>query len=472
MDLFTACTNVGYTENGAFTYTSSLDKCLDLFAQGGALRENPERIIPLVDASAKEDLATTLKILLYLRDIRSGQGEKRVYQDAIKYLKDKINIDPMIDATIEYGSWKDVFKIFTLEEYGPYVKREYEKHIKEDKYSLMEKWMPSIGGSSNKQAEALAKYLGLTPRNYRKYLSKARASIDITEVKMCSNRWNEINYEHTPSRTMLFNRKAFINHDNDRFREYLSKVSKGEAKINTGTLYPYDIIERVLGRVGYESRYGYEVDETLENLWKNLKDYKCEGNSIVVADTSGSMIGRPMGVALSLAFYFAERNKGQFANKFITFSSHPEFFEITGDTLHEKVRRATGASWGMNTDLQALFDLILQATIRFNVPEEERFDRIFIVSDMEFDCCGPTTTNFELIKKKYADAGIKLPELIFWNVNARSGSTPVTMDESGTALVSGCSPSIFESVIGEDFNPISIMHEVIDRYDVSNLIKE
>lgn len=466
MDLFTAINdNYTYTQNGAITHKSSSDACVDLFGVGAALRTQPkERIIKLVDASAKQDLYKTIQILTYLRDIRGGQGERRVYQIGMNYLKNKLNIENLIKHTVEYGSWKDVFKMFTLSEYGPYVKKYYKEHAASNYYDLMEKYMPSIGGKRNKEAEALAAYLGLSPRNYRKYLSKARSSINIVEQKMCAKKWDEIDYSKVPSRASILYSNAFQNQDNDRYREYLNSVSRGTSKLNASVLYPYEIIEKA----------AIDPDGKYDLFWKNLKQYNCPNeNAIVVADVSGSMCWRPLGVALSLAFYLAEHNTGIFKDKFITFSEKPHFEIIEGNTLHDKIRNAVEADWCSNTNLQAIFDLILRAAIENNLPESEMIKNLYIVSDMEFDSCvSDNETNFEAIDRKYRKAGYKRPNIIFWNVDSKQNNVPVKTTDNGVALVSGCSPQIFEMALTDDLDPTKFMDTVISKYDVSSLIKE
>jgi hypothetical protein len=95
--------------------------------------------------------------------------------------------------------------------------------------------------------------------------------------------------------------------------------------------------------------------------------------------------------------------------------------------------------------------------------------KLIIVSDMQFDqCCKSNKrTNFEQIQKMYRKAGYELPELIFWNVNSTS-NVPVKAHDSGTCLVSGCSPSILKYVLtGAIINPLESMNDVIfsERYE-------
>jgi len=290
---------------------------------------------------------------------------------------------------------------------------------------------------------------------------------------MSAGQWSDITYSAVPSQAARLYRNAFDRHDHERYQEYLTQVQRGEEKINTATLYPYQIYRDAQN----------ESSEALETLWSNLPDYTQGKNALVVADTSGSMYGRsfrsnsvsPIAVSVSLALYFAERNEGPFKNHFITFSEEPKFQKIQGHTLLDKINSIEDTEWGYNTDLQKVFALLLNAAQQAGASEAEMPETIYIISDMEFDQCirfGDITpiggmlpaeyTNFESIEKEYQRAGYSLPNLVFWNVDARSGENfPVRQDQSGVTLVSGFSPVIFSMAV-EGKAPYQLMIETIE----------
>lgn len=476
-ELFVKSSSMTLTENGAVTYNTSFDKCLDFFAVVGALKneeegeEAGERAISLFKEAFNEDPVLALRILLYSRDIRNGGlGVRRVLKEVVKQLPElaaakglKLNKDALYDSIVEFGSWRDLFEDFQLAEIGKYVSEKMKAHIREGKYDLLEKWAPSIGGRKNKQAEYLAKLCELTPRQYRKYLSTARAQLKIVERDMCANRWDSINYSSVPSKAGLLYSDAFSKHDRERYRQFISDATEGKVHINTSAIYPYEIVKKYW--------YRYSEDPALEALWKNLPDYtnSSNENAIVVADTSGSMYGTPIYVATSLAIYFAERNKGKFHNEFISFSATPSFISLDDcKTLKEKIRKVEKTDWGYNTDLIKVFFEILSTGKRFNLPQSEMPRTIYIVSDMEFDeavSAGNAefnSTNYEAIKELYNRAGYDLPAIVFWNVRSHSSNIPVTKDDTGTALVSGCSPTVFQTAVARDINPMKMMYSMLD----------
>ena len=79
------------------------------------------------------------------------------------------------------------------------------------------------------------------------------------------------------------------------------------------------------------------------------------------------------------------------------------------------------------------------------------------------------------IKNKWQSAGYMLPRLIYWNVNSRTGTIPLTQNEMGVALVSGFSPAIANMVFSAKLDPYEVLVDAINspRYDaVEAAIKE
>ena len=239
-----------------------------------------------------------------------------------------------------------------------------------------------------------------------------------------------------------------------------------------GKLYPYDIVHKYMN-----TQYGLRPeDTTLEQLWKALPSKEIT-NTLVVADGSGSMtctIGNTnvtaLDVANSLAIYFAEHNKGQFKDKYITFSEHPQFVDFEGCTsLHDKIKKALAYGEIANTNIKAVFDLILGTAKKYALSQDEMPANILIISDMEFDYATDGEVNeklFKIIGRQYSEAGYKLPRLVFWNVNSRTGTIPLKENELGIALVSGFSTNIAEMVMSNELDPYKVLLEKLrtERY--------
>ena len=468
--------NVTTTENGAKAYKSTLNKCVDLFGKISACRKDIPHARKLFALAFKEDPETATRILFNARDIRGGQGEREVFRNLFKDLVSENSEigEQLVELIPVYGRWDD---LLVLENTSAWDRVQYIilEQLRKDEValtagenvSLLGKWMPSINASSadsKRLGRRFAQLLGKNEREYRKFLTALRSRIKIVEQKMCSKEWSEIDYEHLPSRAGFMYRKAFAKQDATRYAEYLSAVEKGDKKINAGTIYPYEIVENYLYK-------GASNDKTIDLMWEALPNYM-EGqelNGLVVADVSGSMMGTPMAVSISLAMYIAERNTGIWKDKFITFSYRPEIQTIVGKTVGDRIRNLHRADWAGNTDLRAVFESVLNAGIKNDVPDAEMPKKLIIVSDMQFDqaCASNKRTNFEQIEKMYRKAGYEMPQLVFWNVNAIGGNVPMTIHDTGTCLVSGCSPSILKSVLsGKVITPVDVMRDAVynERY--------
>ena len=474
--------NRTYTENGAVTNRSTGSELLDLFATVGALRRADEQEITdrfLRAWTEGKDLA--MKLLFYARDVRGGLGERRVFRAVLRWLavnepKSLVKNLPMI---AEYGRWDDAVtlldspvKAAVVDLLKEQLDKDQEVLEQEDApVSLLGKWLPSINAHNEETVRLgrlLAKELGLSEREYRKILSALRARIRILENNLREKDYS-FDYAKQPSKAMFKYRKAFARNDRERYTEFLQRVQRGEATLHTGTLLPYELVDPYLGGNGRSFLMPLTPEEvqTLNTTWAALEDFATDENALAIVDTSGSMYWsnspKPASVALSLGLYFAERAKGPYRNHFIEFSAHPELIELKGETFVEKLRYIASFNEVANTNLTAVFDLILSAAVKNSVPQEDLPQKLYIISDMEFDACvnNASATVFENARKRYAEHGYELPQLVFWNVQSRNCQQPVTMDDRGVALVSGCSPRIFSMAMEGVLDPYAFMLSVL-----------
>ncbi len=422
------------------------------------MRNNVEKALDLFKKAFAEDRELAIRILFYLRDVRGGQGERTLFRTCLQWLGEEYQeiFEKVIGYVPEYGRWDDLF--FENEKCFELIKNQINDDKKGESVSLLGKWLPTINASSantREKAKFMATKLGLDFVSYRRIVRNLRKLIKTVEEKMSARKWAEIDYSKVPSQASRIYKNAFKKHDEARYQDFIGKAVKGEIKINASTLYPYQIYKSVKS----------DYSQTLEALWNQLPNYTKGKNALVVADVSGSMCGDPMSVSVSLALYFAERNIGQFKDHFITFSGRPKLQRVVGNDLKSKMNSIERADWEMNTNLQAVFDLILETAVKNNTPAEQLPETIYIISDMEFDDCVRDDTNFEVIKDKYESSGYKIPNVVFWNVNASGSNLPVQKDEQGVSLVSGFSPVIFSMAV-ENKTPEQVMLDTInsERY--------
>ena len=475
--------NKTYTENMAVTYATAGSDCLDLFADIGALRSQGEAdIVTRFMRAWTENPDLAMKILFFARDIRGGLGERRVFRVIMRWLSENGtgSLLKNIRFVDEYGRFDDLLALLgtPCEEAAlEYIKTRLNSDLAAlesgGEVSLLAKWLPSVNASNTdtvKNAKRIARSLGMTDAVYRKTLVKLRERIRIIENNLRERDYT-FDYAKQPSNAMCKYRSAFIRNDGERYSAFLESVSKGEAVLHTGTLTPYDIIAPLLneGKISEEERRSIDV------TWNAQEDFTDGENSLAVIDGSGSMYcgGRPLpaAVALSLGIYFAERNKGIFRNNFITFSEKPRLVEIKGRDILEKVRYCESFNEVANTNIQKVFKLILNAAVKNGVPQSELPSTLYIISDMEFDCCtkDASVTNFEYAKRLFAEHGYTLPKVVFWNVDSRNLQQPVTKNEQGVALVSGSTPRIFSMLASGTLSPYAYMMEILGSERYANI---
>lgn len=470
--------NKTFTANGATTYSSTLTKLYDLFAQGAAMRmASDDDCILMFKNAYEENPEMALKCLFWLRDVRGGQGERRFFRLCINWLalRHKDEMEHLIKYVSEYGRYDDLFELFDTpleSEMMGYIKHIIDKN--ED--HLVYKWMPSINTSSKSTQERGRKFaheFGMSEKEYRKMLSEGRKACHLVETLMSQNKWDQIAFDKLPSRAGLLYSRAFARREETKER-YNAFMNSKTTKVNAGTLYPYDVVRKALEAMDindyWSSHSSVPMNDTnrlaANKYWENLTDYfnGATLNALCVCDTSGSMTtsyGKskitPIDVAIALSLYTAERAKGPFKDHFISFSSHPTLIETEGVDFCDKVARIYRQNLCENTNIEATFDLILHTAIRSGLQQSELPETLIIISDMQFDAArgygwrysgDPTTTLMENIRIKWERAGYNMPKLIFWNVNAASGGGNIPMkDEDGITFVSGASPSIFTSIL-------------------------
>ena len=462
------------TENGAFAYDSTAQGALlDLFSQVGALRPRTETEIASKFAAAfREDALLATKMMFYTGDIREGGlGERRTFRVCLRWLAEQrpdivnknITLIPffnrfdtlftLVGTDCEKVMWELVAKTLT-EDVKAMKASTGRKHVP---CSLLAKWMPSENTSSAKTralANKAINALKLTPRTYRRMLSVLRKHIGVTECKMSAGEWTSIEYAKVPSYAMHNYGSAFAKHDHERFDAYLKSVAKGETKINSSVLFPYDLVEKYMNTREAGTYYGdcfvaRNENAVVEAQWKAMPNYLTKPvNAVVMADVSGSMRGRPMATSIGLATYFAQHNTGHYHNQYLTFTSEPEFINLKeGASLLECVKKVAEAGVGYSTNLEKAFMAILNAATFYKVPNNEMPKALVVISDMEIDKYmrpGRHWDFLDLMRKRFANYGYKLPKIVMWNVNARK-DTVLSQDEH-TIFISGQSASSFKTL--------------------------
>lgn len=501
------------TENGAVSYKTSSNPLVDLNFKVPSFRNKVD--FNLFDDALCADFEHTLKWLLYLRDIRNGIGERDSYRELLLYF---VNNDQKFGFRFltlpleKYGRWDDyIFIAYNTSNNVAcdYIIDKISKQLHDDKVnakegkpiSLLAKWMCSANASckeTRRIGKWLANRLSMTLKEYRKTLSYLRSYLNVIEVKMSNNSWEDIDYSKVPSKANLLYENAFYRHDAERREKYLEDLKNGNTKINANSMFLYDIVHKYTsGNVVYR---GIKVkeDTTLEELWKAQNKIEGFTDTLVVRDGSGSMtvpVGNSHVTALdvcnAITIYASENNVGEYKDKFITFSSKPQYVDLSKcNTLAEKIEELYKHDDCSTTNIEKVFDMVLNTAIKNKLNQEDLPKQILIISDMEFNCINDyydiwdsdndnrrklDNTLFEEIADRFNENGYKLPKLVFWNVNSRTNAVPLQKNELGVILVSGFSKNIFDMVLSTELDPYKALVSVLDsgRYDcVKGIVDE
>lgn len=490
------------TWNGDSAYITTNDPRLDLFFSGLVRMCDDDKLNNMVQLSWSKYPEDTVKLIIHSRDCRTGKGEKKVSYSAMLWLRKYKPLTYIMNLSkfLEYGCFKDLLQLaglaqtynlnplgteenyIELELLAEYLKDDFEKYNKYGEtscISLASKWAPSEGkhfdikyGFADDMVNILYPNESLTTSKklYRKMLSTLRAHLNIIERLTTEGKWNEIDYEKVPSKAHRLLRKAFLKHAPIEYGEYINNLKMGNVKINITGTQPHELVKTYLFN-------NTITDETIEGQWKTLVDKVKEkgslSNTIAVSDVSGSMTcndNLPLSVSIALGILIAQCSSGVFNNKIISFSDKPNVHSLKGDSLRQLVNFTKDMDWGMNTNLDSVFNLLLKVAKLNKIDSIDMIKNIVIISDMQFDSAVNTRslTGFQRAKKMFSDAGYELPRVVFWNVNGQTTSIPVQTHESGSILVSGFSAELLKDLIENGFNtdPIGFLLSVISKYDV------
>lgn len=447
------------TENGEVCKTTTDNPLLDLFATIGALRSRSEdEIVNKFILAYNFDPLHTVRCVFYARDIRGGLGERNTFRILIHFMGNYCpsTLLKNFEFIKEMGRWDDFYSLIGTkveDQMWEYISNQLNLDIcnyeQNKPISLLAKWLKkadSTSGNTKRLGIYTAKRLYMPIYKYKRLSNKLRKHIGVVEQKMSSNEWCDIDYSKVPSKAMMNYRNAFCRHDQEGFTNFIGKVKSGENKINSSTLYPYEIIEKML----QPDQKEYEV---LEEQWKALPNYiDGEFNVLVMADVSGSMSGRPLYSSIGLALYFAQRNIGKYHNLFMTFSENPQIVELADVSFANQIRMINQSDWGLNTNLYKALEYILKIAIENNCKNHELPKALLVVTDMEIDSAveideSDRCTSATRIRKRFEQYGYSCPKIVIWNVDSRHDTFLADKNDVNTLLVSGQSPSIFRQVM-------------------------
>lgn len=448
-----------FTDNGALQYTTSSSAVVDLFFAIGSSLKYSKTIGELFNKALKEDELLTMKILIWARSARNGAGRREIFHKIIAQGLASENANDWEKFIIHNASliaregyYKDLLNYFMI----PEIVTTYAVALRDDD-GLAAKWAPRKGEKAN----LLKKRLGLHAKSYRRLIVDLSNTV---EQQMSANQWPEIAYKSVPGKALRKYVKAFKRHDEERLNAFYGDKS---VKAAVSSTYPYDIFNLL-----------EKGEEALANKqWESLDNViSANVNYLPVIDNSASMYTNtspsPASVAVSLGIYCAEHNKGALNGSYVCFSKDAKFCKLRGDNFSSKVNNLQEDNpYVENTDFEKVYTNLLNFSKCFNIPQEQMPEMILVFSDMQFDPidgypCVSQVPHWDNLKKLYEESGYKLPKLVFWNLAGSFNGIPAPVGEH-VVLASGFSPVLMKTILNlKDFNPINLVREAVDKFEV------
>ncbi|KAL3631145.1 hypothetical protein CASFOL_024129 [Castilleja foliolosa] len=319
-------------------------------------------------------------------------------------------------------------------------------------------------------------------------LEPLREALELPELYMEENDWGSIPYDRISSDAMSLYTDKFLEHDGDRFKEYIKNVKTGKAEIMPSTLLPHEMS----GRLHYETNHWYtdrwkewywmERDTEGKGMWKRrlgdlkwnrmVRDMSEKGklnNCLAICFVPDAMARDNTHATVALGVLVSELSSSKRGEvRLITFNKDPVFQRVRGRSFVEKTKfmEKTHKEYNLVPDLQKVFNRLLQVAVDGLLEADDMIKRVFVFSDkMEYH-------DYEAIVRMFRENGYGecVPEIVFWNMG-KTEKAPVQASQTGVALVSGFSNNLMTFLMGYDgiFNPEAVMEAAISGQEYQKL---
>jgi len=376
-------------------------------------------------AAAQESLLYTMKTIAYIRNVRGERALARRLLDWLQRYDERQLIENMPLFLQKYGRYDDlVYLPRNSDAMYAYVKHLGEQLVADHAnmelgkpVSLAAKWVPSETSAVNKETAItfrLARTMKVSMSELRKkYLTPLRTHIGILEQKMCTGDWETVDYASIPTQAFKRHIKAFEENDSERFNEYMkSRVPT----VPDNVIAPY-----------------YNGDPLNEEIEAKLREFTPLKNTVVLGNRS--LISTTLAVL---------------ADRVIV---GDKLVAITGNTFFEKVRNICALPVSDSLHICGALKLILE--------EKTGTEKLIIVGDEPLNKADSVYTN-ETMEKMFSDAGVKMPQIVYWNVSTE----PVWFDTVfGIRTVSGFSTDVMQCILNNELpTPFNVMMTALEKF--------
>ena len=506
------------------------------------------------------------KLIGQTRDIIAGKGEQDLafmqlwvwwqhYPKLAEYAFEQMVVLNGDVNSHPYGSWKDIKywcryvkkrsgnrdhplieKALTIAivQLNRDLKIYQENSINKKKISLISRWLPreksSFGwvfkkmalkmygsfldtaqSSEQTQKAKLKAYITL-----KKQLVRLSSFIDTPQIKMCDDRWHELEFNNVTTQTLRINRRSIMNLNKDNttrskkkdrkncaenyyaHRE-ASKVDPKRHKIHGNRANVYEFVKDAM-ELKRTSQYQV-TEEIRDNLndqidsinlqWlSNKTNNRLKRRPIIsIVDTSYSMEVNnrtPLYNAVGLGIRTSELTHSAFKNRILTFSAIPRWVNLDDieDNFVKKVWRVMDSNSCMNANFYRAMTMILNVIVEEEIPPfEVEGITLAVFSAMQIDVgdlngvkYNDMKPMFKAIEKMYVEAGLRsvfkqpyqTPHILFWNLLGTNGF-PSKTSQKNVTFMSGYNSILLDNFSNKgmevirEYTPTTVLENMLDN---------
>jgi len=364
----------------------------------------------------------SIKFLFFIRSIKKGLGERRIFRILLKYLA-KENpdiIEKNLRSIPKYGRWDDLYALFDTpleEKVINLFKSQIQKDLSSKRPSNLGKWLKSEN-SSSKESRALGYktrvLLNYSPKEYRKLLSTLRRKLNIIESNLTSKQYQRINYEDLSKIVLSKYKKAFLRNDNDKYNLYLQNKHYNEKFL------PNKIINYLNADMNPEN-----LNKKIEKLLFDIiiKEAKILEDSIIINGLEDDDNSYTLSLLLFTIVLYKKINLNAFKNYYISFKKNPKFNKLSESNSINNIKSIYNNYSNFKIDLNSALDLLLFTLLKKNINPESAPKAILFIYNKDEDIDFKT---LEINKEKWLKAGFKYPKIKLWNLKNLQGNFSIT----------------------------------------------
>jgi len=458
-----------------------------------------------------ELLIVLYKMIGYTRDVVYGKGEYLLTYMMIlvwySYFPEcaKYALKCCVDKE-GYGSWKDVkyFCNYCLEntknenhpmiEYAIFLaneqlQKDYDKFLtgERNEISLVAKWIPRENSKKFgwlfqklavdfyskffKNGTMSTRSINKASMEYRKMCSSINNFLETVQIKQCSHRWSEIEYNKITSGTLLKQSRAFLNlnKNNETFdravcaaRFYKNIILENLVDKNkpSTTICPGDFVKRAF----YPEKLAPAEKDVLNFQWRNQENMDLVDVLPILDMYLANHNDDSCYAAIGLACKVAESSS--LGKRILAFGiGEPFWIDLTKETTLVEmitcIKKNCCGITGHKPNFYSALEMIINS-VSLNMMNNEDIEKIKLMIFSDFQIEPMVIENgklYDVIKEKYEKMGTSIhkehcspPSIIFWNLRCTNGF-PCFYNDKNVSMISGYSTSPLKAFLPNKNNP-------------------